>query len=113
MEANSKWPPYAGLLSAHADIFSVKHLALSEQKQYKKEYFFQEKLWDCRMIESVPTADFAAVMSDDKGKKSLTLSLTAVGHFGHTLLEIEKYSKSTEGKVMLNISYKVELFACY
>ncbi len=58
-----------------------------------QQSFFQEQLWDCRMIESVPTADFAAVMSDDQGKKSLTLSLTAVGHFGHTLLEMKNTLK--------------------
>ncbi len=50
------------------------------------------------MIDSVPTADFAAVMSDDQGKKSLTLSLTAVGHFGHTLLEMKNTLKVLKAK---------------
>jgi hypothetical protein len=34
----------------------------------------------------------------------LTLSLTVVGPFGHTPLEMQKYSKSAEGKVLLKLS---------
>jgi hypothetical protein len=34
----------------------------------------------------------------------LTLSLTVVGPFGHTPIEMQKYSKSAEGKVLLKLS---------